>query len=137
MASDSNIYTFEKVVKHNKTKDCWLIVSGKVSDVTPFMDNHPGGDEVLLSATGKDPTNDFEDVGHSDSARVMMQKYYIGDIDALTIPLKQFYIPPEQPAYNHDKTPEFVIKILQFLVPLLILGLAFAVRHQIISLSGW
>ncbi|KAJ0100898.1 hypothetical protein Patl1_05253 [Pistacia atlantica] len=129
MASDPKIQTFEEVAKHNKTKDCWLIISGKVYDVTPFMDDHPGGDEVLLSATGKDATNDFEDVGHSDSARDMMEKYYIGDIDASTVPLKRAYIPPQQPAYNQDKTPEFVIKILQFLVPLLILGLAFAVRH--------
>lgn len=25
----------------------------QVYDVTPFMDDHPGGDEVLLAATGK------------------------------------------------------------------------------------
>lgn len=98
-------------------------------DVSSFMDDHPGGDEVLISATGKDATNDFEDVGHSDSAREMMDKYYIGDIDESTVPQKRAYIPPKQPAYNQDKTPEFIIKILQILVPLLILGLAFAVRH--------
>lgn len=78
---------------------------------------------------GKDATNDFEDVGHSDSAREMMGKYYIGEIDPSTVPLKRTYIPPQQAAYNQDKTPEFVIKILQFIVPLLILGLAFAVRQ--------
>lgn len=93
------------------------------------MDDHPGGDEVLLSATGKDATNDFEDVGHSDSAREMMDKYYIGEIDVSTVPLKRSYVPPQQAHYNHDKTPEFIIKILQFLVPMLILGLAFVVRH--------
>ncbi|CAN1250992.1 hypothetical protein LINPERPRIM_LOCUS7591 [Linum perenne] len=59
----------------------------------------------------------------------MMDKYYIGEIDANTVPSKRKYIPPQKSAYNQDKTPEFVIKILQFLVPLLILGLAFAVRH--------
>lgn len=134
----------------------------QVYDVSSFMDDHPGGDEVLISATGKishsllvnigslilntlctvvwmrilfgifagkDATNDFEDVGHSDSAREMMDKYYIGDIDPSTVPRKRAYIPLEQPAYNQDKTPEFIIKILQILVPLLILGLAFAVRH--------
>ncbi|XWS38031.1 hypothetical protein CRYUN_Cryun19dG0095900 [Craigia yunnanensis] len=129
MASDSKMHTFEEVAKHNKTKDCWLIISGKVYDVTPFMDDHPGGDEVLLSATGKDATNDFEDVGHSDDAREMMEKYYIGDIDSKTVPAKRTYIPPQQTPYNPDKTPEFVIKILQFLLPLLILGLAIAVRN--------
>lgn len=120
------------------------------------MEDHPGGDEVLLAATGnlstthiivaaikhnkigswngwhitgKDATNDFEDVGHSDSAREMMDKYYIGEIDPATVPLKRTYSPPKRDAYNADKTPDFVIKMLQLLVPLLILGLAFAVRH--------
>ncbi|KAF6136218.1 hypothetical protein GIB67_001627 [Kingdonia uniflora] len=129
MASDPKIHLFEDVSKHSQAKDCWLIISGKVYDVTSFMDDHPGGDEVLLAGTGKDATNDFEDVGHSDSAREMMEKYYIGEIDASTIPSKRTYIPPQQPQYNHDRTSEFVVKILQFLVPLLILGLAFAVRY--------
>ncbi|GFP93686.1 cytochrome b5 isoform e [Phtheirospermum japonicum] len=128
MASDPKVHVFEEVAKHNTVKDCWLVISGKVYDVTPFMDDHPGGDEVLLAGTGKDATNDFEDVGHSDSAREMMDKYYIGDIDMATVPLKRPYV-PSQSHYNPDKTPEFVIKILQFLVPLLILGLAFSVRY--------
>lgn len=68
-------------------------------------------------------------MGHSDSARDMMKKYYIGDIDSKTVPAKRTYIPPLQTPYNPDKTPEFIIKILQFLVPLLILGLAIAVRN--------
>ena len=84
---------------------------------------------IPLKFEGKDATNDFEDVGHSDSAREMMQKYYIGEIDESTVPKKRAYIPPQQPQYNPDKSQDFVIKILQFLVPLLILGLAFAVRH--------
>ncbi|ESR54434.1 cytochrome b5 isoform E [Citrus sinensis] len=114
---------FALVLEKNK----WFYM--QVYDVSSFMDDHPGGDEVLISATGKDATNDFEDVGHSDSAREMMDKYYIGDIDPSTVPRKRAYIPLEQPAYNQDKTPEFIIKILQILVPLLILGLAFVVRH--------
>lgn len=30
--------------------------------------------------TGKDATDDFEDVGHSTSARAMMDEFYVGDI---------------------------------------------------------
>ncbi|KAH0448565.1 hypothetical protein IEQ34_022365 [Dendrobium chrysotoxum] len=124
------------VADHKKSAGCTFIVwwikgtqEEKVYDVTPFMDEHPGGDEVLLAATGKDATNDFEDVGHSDSARDMIHKYCIGEIDASTIPAKRAYVPPQQAPYNPDKTSDFVIRILQFLVPILILGLAFAVRY--------
>ncbi|KAK6926060.1 Cytochrome b5-like heme/steroid binding domain, partial [Dillenia turbinata] len=125
--ADKKVYLFDEVVKHNKTKDCWLIISGKVYDVTSFMDDHPGGDEVLLSSTGKDATHDFEDVGHTDDAKDMMEKYYIGEIDASTIPEKLGYIAPQKAPSNLDTTSNFVIKILQFLVPILILALALAV----------
>ncbi|XP_052195555.1 cytochrome b5 [Diospyros lotus] len=128
MASDPKVHPFEEVTKHNKLKDCWLVISGKVYDVTPFMDDHPGGDEVLIAATGKDATNDFEDVGHSDSAREMMEKYCIGEVDPSTVPLKRTYVPPPQ-AHNSDKSPDVIIKILQFLLPLLILALAVTVRY--------
>ncbi|XP_072950777.1 cytochrome b5-like [Typha angustifolia] len=122
------VYTLGEVSKHNTPKDCWLIINGKVFDVTKFLEDHPGGDDVLLSSTGKDATDDFEDVGHSNTARAMMDQYCVGEIDASTIPTKVKYIPPKQPYYNQDKTPDFIIKLLQFLVPLAILGLAVAVR---------
>ncbi|XP_061957385.1 cytochrome b5-like [Populus nigra] len=128
MAS-SKVYLFDEISKHNKTKDCWLIISGKVYDVTSFMDDHPGGDEVLLSSTGKDATNDFEDVGHSDDAREMMEKYVIGEVDVTTVPTKRLYVAPGLGGTNpKDDKPGFLIKILQLLVPLLILGLALTVR---------
>ncbi|KAI3764484.1 hypothetical protein L2E82_14493 [Cichorium intybus] len=50
------------------------LIHSMVYDVTPFMEDHPGGDEFLLAATGKDATNDYEDVGHSEDARGIMHK---------------------------------------------------------------
>ncbi|KAF5810413.1 putative cytochrome b5-like heme/steroid binding domain, cytochrome b5, heme-binding protein [Helianthus annuus] len=122
------VYNLKEVAEHNTPKDCWLIVHGKVYDVTKFLEDHPGGDDVLLSATGKDATDDFEDVGHSSTAKAMMDEFYVGDIDTATIPSKVEYKPPNQAHYNQDKTPEFIIKILQFLVPLVILGAAVGIR---------
>ncbi|XP_031266389.1 cytochrome b5 [Pistacia vera] len=128
MVATDKLFTLSQVSEHNTPKDCWLIIHGKVYDVTKFLEDHPGGDEVLLSATGKDATDDFEDVGHSSSAKELMAEYYVGEIDVSTIPKKKTYTPPKQPHYNQDKTSEFIVKLLQFLVPLAILGLAVGIR---------
>ncbi|KAG5538192.1 hypothetical protein RHGRI_018944 [Rhododendron griersonianum] len=101
----------------------------KVYDVTSFLDDHPGGDEVLITATGKDATDDFEDVGHSDSAREMMSKYLVGEVDSSTIPAREYYKPPSKASSAPNQSPGILAKILQFLVPLLIVGLAFALRQ--------
>ncbi|CAL5056853.1 unnamed protein product [Urochloa decumbens] len=51
------VYSFQEVGKHNSRKDCWLVIAGKVYDVTAFMEEHPGGDEVLLACTGNNNNN--------------------------------------------------------------------------------
>ncbi|KAG6436475.1 hypothetical protein SASPL_101375 [Salvia splendens] len=129
----AKVFTLAEVSEHNNSKDCWLVIGGKVYDVTKFLEDHPGGDEVIISSTGKDATDDFEDVGHSSSAKTMMEDFLVGEIDTSTIPSKKTYTPPKQPHYNQDKTSEFIIKLLQFLVPLVILGLAVALRFYIKS----
>nr|ABK94544.1 unknown [Populus trichocarpa] len=136
MGGNGKVFTLAEVSAHNSPKDCWLVVEGRVYDVTKFLEDHPGGDDVLLSATGKDTTDDFEDVGHSSTARALMDEFYVGDIDTATIPTSVKYTPPKQPHYNQDKTPEFIIKLLQFLVPLIILAVAVGVRFYTKSPSA-
>ncbi|KAF8638571.1 hypothetical protein AX17_002113 [Amanita inopinata Kibby_2008] len=69
-------------LRANKTKDkLYLLIHGKVYNVTKFLDEHPGGDEVLLAEGGQDATEAFEDVGHSDEARALLPGMYVGDID--------------------------------------------------------
>ncbi|KAI3783855.1 hypothetical protein L1987_42943 [Smallanthus sonchifolius] len=134
MASEQKTFTFEDVSKHAKINDCWVIIFGKVYNVTPFMEEHPGGSEVVLAATGKDATGDFEDTGHSLEAKEMMDKYYIGEVDQLTVPLTRMYtLSTPDKARSHstigsDPTRELMVKILKFLVPFLILGLVFTLR---------
>jgi hypothetical protein len=82
----------------------------------------------LIYFTGKDATNDFER-SNNDDAREMMKKYVIGEVDLTTVPTKHLYIAPGLGGTNpKDEKPGFLIKILQLLMPLLILGLALAVR---------
>jgi len=46
------LYTKGEVAKHATLYDCWLIIRGKVYDVTPFAEEHPGGFVILEVWTG-------------------------------------------------------------------------------------
>ena len=74
-------YTWEEISRHNNASSLWIVLDGKVYDVTSWKDEHPGGEEVLLEAGASDATNAFEDVGHSADARELSNKYLIGMVD--------------------------------------------------------
>ncbi|XP_039977740.1 cytochrome b5 isoform X3 [Xiphias gladius] len=80
VGSDVQYYTLEEIRVHNMSNDTWLIIHDKVYDITSFLEEHPGGEEVLLEQAGADATESFEDVGHSTDAREMLQQYYMGEL---------------------------------------------------------
>lgn len=82
------------------------------------------------NSAGKDATNDFEDVGHSDDARELLNKYYVGEVDSSTLPVKEHHASPAAASSAGNETSGSLVKILQFLIPLLILGLAYALRQS-------
>ncbi|OBZ83622.1 Cytochrome b5 [Choanephora cucurbitarum] len=84
----AQLYTYEEIAKHDNRKDLWMVINGKVYDITTFQDEHPGGEEVLIDEGAKDATVAFDDIGHSDDARDLLQKYYIGDVDPESKPVK-------------------------------------------------
>ncbi|XP_073911856.1 cytochrome b5 type B isoform X1 [Castor canadensis] len=73
-------YRLEEVAKRNTAKEIWLVIHGRVYDITRFLNEHPGGEEVLIEQAGADASESFEDVGHSSDAREMLKQYYIGDV---------------------------------------------------------
>lgn len=80
LQSDVASYTMEEVGCHNTRNDIWMVIHGKVYDVTGFLCKHPGGIEVLLDCAGVDATAYFDDVGHSEDSKLMLTPLYKGEI---------------------------------------------------------
>ncbi|KAK9318947.1 cytochrome b5-like heme/steroid binding domain-containing protein [Lipomyces orientalis] len=77
---DEKCYTSYAVKGHDSHTDLWIVIHGLVYDCTRFIDDHPGGVEVLMDVAGKDATDVFEDVGHSDEARLFLEGLRIGKL---------------------------------------------------------
>ncbi|PYI12724.1 cytochrome b5 [Aspergillus sclerotiicarbonarius CBS 121057] len=78
--SDAKELTLQEVSAHNTKKDLYMVIHDKVYDCTSFVDEHPGGEEVLLDVGGQDGTEAFEDVGHSDEAREILDGLLVGNV---------------------------------------------------------
>jgi hypothetical protein len=52
-------HTWEEIVEHDRRSDCWVVVHGKVYDLTNFVDIHPGG-EIIYDGAGGDCTPMWE-----------------------------------------------------------------------------
>ncbi|KAI0790403.1 oxidoreductase [Abortiporus biennis] len=81
MSKRIRIYTELDVAEHNSLSSCWVSRDGKVYDVTGFLADHPGGDDLILCHAGKDigaVMKDPEEHVHSDSAYDMLDEFLIG-----------------------------------------------------------
>ncbi|CAG9562951.1 unnamed protein product [Danaus chrysippus] len=78
--SDKKLFRRDEIYNRNTKTDAVFIIQNQVYDVTKFLDDHPGGHEVLLNVAGKDASEDFEDIGHSMDAKELMKKYLIGEL---------------------------------------------------------
>jgi cytochrome b involved in lipid metabolism len=73
--------TRAELAKHNTEDDCWVLIHGKVYNVTNFKD-HPGDFDVFVeNAGGPDATQEFEGACHTEDAIEQMAEYLVGELD--------------------------------------------------------
>ncbi|KAF3907954.1 hypothetical protein ABW21_db0206536 [Orbilia brochopaga] len=52
--------TYAELSTYDTKEKLYVAIHEKVYDVTKFVDEHPGGEEVLLDVAGQDATEAFE-----------------------------------------------------------------------------
>lgn len=75
------IFAETDVANHKTLEDCWVVHEGKVFDVTDFVMDHPGGEDLIMRFAGKDMGGIMEDPAehsHSESAYELLEEYLIG-----------------------------------------------------------
>lgn len=68
------------VAQHDGYSDCWIVIYDRVYDVTQFLRDHPGGEDIIMEHAGRDATLAFHGTGHSRSAIEQMSEYLIGEL---------------------------------------------------------
>merc|ERR1712115_375885 len=116
----AKVISEEELSKHTSSDDLWMAIEGKVYDITSFIDDHPGGDEVLKDTAGRDATTEFDDVGHSVEAVEMMEKYYIGELEGGKKETKVKVAPKIVPPSQQSRWQRLMIPIIVILLTLLI-----------------
>jgi cytochrome b involved in lipid metabolism len=82
---DEKTISTTELSKHSKSSDCWVAISGNVYDVTSYLDEHPGGADLILTYCGKDATSAYNNKGgegkHSSSADALLAEYQLGKLN--------------------------------------------------------
>ncbi|KAI9266852.1 FMN-dependent dehydrogenase-domain-containing protein [Phascolomyces articulosus] len=76
------VFSLQEISQHNTKDDLWIVLHGKVYDLTKFLPNHPGGQNVILKHSGKDATLTFELYHSTDIIdRFLPPEMYIGQVE--------------------------------------------------------
>lgn len=105
-------FTYKEIAEHNTEDDLWMIIDGKVYDCSKFVDEHPGGEEVLLDLGGQDATGPFADIGHSDDAVKMLEDLYVGDLDKDSEPVKRVEAEPSSSTTGGEGNGALILALL-------------------------
>ncbi|KAH7254350.1 FMN-dependent dehydrogenase-domain-containing protein [Fusarium redolens] len=77
--------SLDDLKQHNTANDCWIAVHSKVWDITHFINEHPGGPEVLLNLAGSDATELYNDVHAPDIIEDLPSDKLIGLLEESSI----------------------------------------------------
>ncbi len=83
MSKRIRIYSPEDLKNHATASSCWVSYKGKVYDISGFLTDHPGGEDILLRHAGQpveDVMADKNEHVHSEAAYDMLDEFIVGKL---------------------------------------------------------
>lgn len=88
----AKVLSMDEIAKHNNASSCWLLIEGKVYDVTSYIYQHPGNADTIIPTCGTDATQAYNTKGrtsrpspHSQNAHELLKQFYIGDLGQIPV----------------------------------------------------
>ncbi|KAI3215143.1 hypothetical protein DTO012A9_10307 [Penicillium roqueforti] len=116
----AKVFDATEVAKHNTRESCWVVLYGKVYDVTDFLGSHPGGAKIILKLAGQDATEEYDPIHPPGILEEELKpEACLGTIDASTLPKEQASSepaeeiegpPPMESLLNLDEIEEVATK---------------------------
>ncbi|KAL3442645.1 FMN-dependent dehydrogenase-domain-containing protein [Aspergillus insuetus] len=102
----SKVFDAAEVAKHNSKESCWVILYGKVYDVTDFLSEHPGGSKIILKLSGKDATEEYDPIHPPGILEENLKpEAFLGTVDPATLPKPKADATPAQEEKQEDEVP--------------------------------
>src|SRR5262245_25403033 len=71
-----------KLARHSSQHDCWVVIHGRVYDLTQFLPEHPGGAGTILMYAGKDASEAFDSIHSPDVIdKALPPSAFLGEIE--------------------------------------------------------
>ncbi|KAH0614473.1 uncharacterized protein H6S33_000109 [Morchella sextelata] len=89
------VISIAELEKHKSSKSCYVTIGNRVYDITPFLSDHPGGEDLIIDYAGKDIAAILADEvshTHSEAAYEILDDYLIG-----LLPTEINRMPPSPP----------------------------------------
>lgn len=125
MSDNERVIKMEEVEQHKTDASLWFVIHGDVYDVTAFLEDHPGGDDVLKDKAGQDATQAYEDIGHSPEAHSQLAQYKVGRLDG--VPKKA--APKKVASATNGAAAEETPMFKRLLVPIVLVALAYGINY--------
>ena len=78
-APEVTTYSLTEIAAHATPNDCWMSIYGKVYNFTEYIALHPAGG-AMNKACGKDGSEMYDAIPHSDYADTLFDPYYVGEL---------------------------------------------------------